>query len=58
VRLVDLYQGPQIEKGKVSLSYRLRFEPGSRPLAEQDLDRLMEGVVRALSDRLGAHLRA
>jgi len=58
VRLVDRYQGPQIEKGKVSLSYRLRFEPGSRPLGEQDLDRLMEGVVRALSDRLGAHLRA
>ena len=58
VRLVDRYQGPQIEKGRVSLSYRLRFEPGSIALAEQDLDRLWEGVVGALSERLGARLRA
>ena len=58
VRLVDRYQGPQIEKGRVSLSYRLRFEPGSTPLGEQDLDRLWEGVVGALSERLGARLRA
>jgi phenylalanyl-tRNA synthetase beta chain len=58
VRLVDRYQGPQIEKGRVSLSYRLRFEPGSTGLAEQDLDRLWEGVVGALSERLGARLRA
>jgi phenylalanyl-tRNA synthetase beta chain len=58
VHLVDRYQGPQLERGRISLSYRLRFEPGSRPLAEQDLDRLMEGVVRALSDRLGGNLRA
>ena len=58
VRLLDRYQGPQLEEGKLSLTYRLRFEPGSRPLGEQDLDRLMEGVVRALSDRLGASLRA
>src|SRR5207247_11143318 len=37
LRLVDRYQGPQIEKGKVSLSWRLRFEPGSSPLPEADL---------------------
>jgi phenylalanyl-tRNA synthetase beta chain len=58
LRLVDRYHGPQIEKGRVSLSYRLRFEPGSTPLGEQDLDRLWEGVVGALSERLGARLRA
>jgi phenylalanyl-tRNA synthetase beta chain len=58
VRLVDRYQGPQIEKGRVSLSYRLRFEPGSTPLGEQDLDSVWEGVVGALSERLGARLRA
>jgi phenylalanyl-tRNA synthetase beta chain len=58
VRLVDRYHGPQLEKGKISLSYRLRFEPGSRPLGEQDLDRLLDGVVGALSERLGARLRA
>ncbi len=58
VRLVDRYQGLQVEKGRVSLSYRLRFEPGSSPLGEQDLDRLWDGVVGALSERLGARLRA
>jgi len=58
IRLVDRYQGPQLEHGKISLSYRLRFEPGSRPLGEQDLERLWEGVVGALSERLGVRLRA
>ncbi len=56
--LFDRYEGPPLARGEISLAYRLRFEPGERPLDEGDLDRAMAKVVDALSGRLGARLRA
>ena len=56
--LFDRYQGPQLPADQVSLAYRLRFEPGERPLSDQDLDAQVAEIVKALSGRLGARLRA
>ena len=58
VTLFDRYEGLPLAPGEISLAYRLRFEPGERPLDEGDLDRAMASVVDALSARLGARLRA
>ena len=58
VSLFDRYQGPQIGEHEVSLTYRLRFEPGERPLEEKEIDTTISAITQALSDRLGARLRA
>ncbi len=58
IRLFDRYQGPQVGPDEVSLAYRLRFEPGERPLPDAELDALEGAIVAALGRQFGARLRA
>ncbi len=58
VLLFDRYEGPPLARGEISLAYRLRFEPGTRTLEEDEIERTVAGVVEALNERLGARLRA
>ncbi|MEO7118660.1 MAG: phenylalanine--tRNA ligase subunit beta, partial [Candidatus Limnocylindrales bacterium] len=58
VRLFDRYQGPPLTDRQMSLAFRLRFEPGERPLEESELDAAVQDITAALAERLGARLRA
>ena len=58
VRLFDLYRGAPLADDEKSLAFRLRFEPISGALIEEDVEDAVERVVAVLSERLGAHLRA
>jgi phenylalanyl-tRNA synthetase beta chain len=58
VRLFDRYEGPPLGDSEVSLAYRLRFEPGDRVIADEELERLVGGIVDALRERTGARLRS
>jgi phenylalanyl-tRNA synthetase beta chain len=55
--LFDRYQGPPLEPSEISLAYRLRFQPMERPLAEGELEGIMERIAGSLADRLDARLR-
>jgi phenylalanyl-tRNA synthetase beta chain len=58
VRLFDIYRGAPLEEGQTSLAYRLRFESIDADLSDGSVESSVERVVKVLSERLGAHLRA
>ena len=54
VREFDRYQGKGIPDGKVSLSLRLTFRAPDRTLTDAEVSAAMDGIVRMLSEKLGA----
>jgi phenylalanyl-tRNA synthetase beta chain len=58
VRLFDRYQGAPLAEDKLSLAYRLTFQPLDQAGADTELEQAVERIVRALEDRLGGQLRA
>jgi phenylalanyl-tRNA synthetase beta chain len=56
--LFDLYRGRPLEPGERSLAYRLRFAADDRTLAEAEVEAAVAAVTAALTDRLGARIRA
>jgi phenylalanyl-tRNA synthetase beta chain len=57
VALFDRYQGPPLGRDEVSLAYRLRLQATERTLTEAEIDALMERIVGALWDGIGARIR-
>lgn len=57
VRLFDVYEGAPIPEGQRSLAFRLRFRALDRTLADKDLTRIREKLLKALERELGATLR-
>jgi len=57
VRLFDLYRGGQLAEGEKSLAYNLVFYALDRTLRDEEVRRSVEGIVRALGEKLGARLR-
>jgi phenylalanyl-tRNA synthetase beta chain len=55
--LFDRYQGPPLAEDEVSLAYRLRFQPGQRPLTEAELEATMRRVVTEIESSLPARVR-
>ena len=53
----DLYRGGGIETGKKSVAIGLTFRSDSRTLKDQEVDRLVEGIVAGLRVEFGAELR-
>ncbi len=58
VRLFDVYRGEQIGAGRKSLAYALTFQSDDKTLRDKDATKLRNKIVKALSKKLGAHLRA
>lgn len=56
VRLFDVYQGEQIEPGKKSVAYSLRFRSAQGTLSDADIDPAMQKIIRRLQDA-GCRLR-
>jgi phenylalanyl-tRNA synthetase beta chain len=54
----DEYRGEQIDAGKRSLAFRVAFGSPERTLTDAEASELRERIVRALSERYGAVLRA
>lgn len=55
--LFDIYQGKGVDSGKKSLALGLTFQDFSRTLTDAEIEQLVQGVLRALGERLGATLR-
>ena len=57
VKLFDVYQGEQIEKGKKSVAFNIRMRAHDRTLTDDEADAAMKRVVKAL-DKMGISLRS
>ena len=55
--LFDVYQGEQIEAGFKSMAYSLSFRHLERTLQDEDINPVMERIVKELETELGASLR-
>ena len=57
VRLFDVFTGPQVGEGKVSLAYALRFRAPDRTLTDVEVLAARDAAVAAAADACGAVLR-
>jgi phenylalanyl-tRNA synthetase beta chain len=58
VALFDRYTGAPLAAHEVSLAYRVRFQPGSDPLTEQQIDDAVARVTEALEREVGGKIRS
>lgn len=57
VRAFDVYRGEQIEKGKKSVAFALRFRSPEKTLGDADIQAMTDAVIKALESAHGAQLR-
>ena len=57
VKLFDVYQGDQIEKGKKSMAFNLLFVSNDRTLSVSEIDDAIKNILNALRCELNAELR-
>ena len=58
IQLVDLYQGPTLPKGKVSLAVRLTFVSPEKTLTQEEVNRYMEQVFSVLTSKFSVQVRS
>ena len=56
--LVDDYRGDNVERGKKSLTYALRFRAEDRTLTQAEATEARDSAVKLVADKFGAVLRA
>lgn len=57
VRLFDVYAGDQIEKGKKSVAYALKYRSHDRTLTDQEVNAVQDSILATLESQLNAQLR-
>lgn len=58
VSLFDVYQGEHIPNGYRSLAFSLTFRIPDRTLQDEEVNTIMEAIVKAATERFGAQLRS
>lgn len=53
----DVYTGDKVDSGRKSLALGLILQASSRTLTDQEVEEMIEGILRGLSEKLGAQLR-
>mgnify|MGYP001485782660 CR=1 FL=1 len=57
VDLFDVYEGNKLPKGKKSYALSFVMADKTRTLTDQEVDKVMEKLIRAFTDKVGAELR-
>ena len=57
VVLFDIYRNEKIGNNKKSVAYALKFRAKDRTLNDEEISEVMENIIKALEDELGAELR-
>jgi len=57
IKLFDVYTGEQIPEGKKSLAYSIVFRHPERTLTDDDINPVIDAIIKDLNDSLGAQLR-
>ena len=58
VKIFDIYQGENIEKGKKSIAFSVTFEPKDKTLSEEDIDNISKKIISLVQSKTGAILRS
>ena len=56
--MVSEYQGPQLEAGARSLSFRLHYQADDRTLLNEEVAAAQQRIIDGLSSRFGAEVRS
>ena len=57
LKLFDVYKGNQVLAGHKSVSYSISFRAAERTLTDDDVNPVMERIVKGLEEKFGAKLR-
>ena len=57
IRLIDVYQGERIESGKKSFTFRFIFSSMEKTFTDEELNKKIENIFKALNSQFGAKLR-
>ena len=57
IKIFDFYQGNNIEKGKKSLAFRIKFHSDNRTLTDKEVNKIRDKLVSYLYTVLGIELR-
>ncbi len=57
VQLFDVYEGEQVGAGKKSVAYALTLRAADGTLKDEEVEKIMARVMKALEDKFGAKLR-
>ncbi|MDO4489299.1 MAG: phenylalanine--tRNA ligase subunit beta, partial [Eubacteriales bacterium] len=57
IKLFDIYEGEQVEKGHKSMAYSLAFRASDKTLTDDDVNAVMKKILNGLAS-IGAELRA
>ncbi len=58
IELFDIYTGDQIEEGKKSVAYSIRYRSYEGTLKEKQVNNIQKAIIKDLEDTFGAKLRA
>lgn len=58
IRLFDIYEGQQVEKGKKSMAYSLSFRAEDRTLKDKEIEIITNRIIEGLEKDLNASLRS
>jgi len=57
VRLFDVYKGEQIAQDSKSIAYSLSFRVADRTLTDEEVNAVMQNILKGLKENIGAQLR-
>ncbi|MGE5329592.1 MAG: phenylalanine--tRNA ligase subunit beta [Deltaproteobacteria bacterium] len=57
LRMFDVYKGEQIAKDSKSIAYALSFRAGDRTLTDDEVNAVMQNILKGLKENIGAELR-
>lgn len=57
VQVFDVYSGKQVEEGKRSIAFTLKFQAGDRTLTDEEVNQQTGAIMRVLEREFGATLR-
>ena len=57
LNLFDVYQGKNIEEGKKSIAFNLKFSAKDRTLTDEDINPIIDKIIKMLSDKYQGQLR-
>lgn len=57
VKIFDIYRGKQIDEGKKSVAFSLKYQNTEKTLTDEEVNPIHEGILEALSSKYDANLR-
>ena len=57
VRLIDVYEGPSVGEGKVSMTLSFTFVSKEKTLSDEEVDEMFWRIADLIEERLGAKIR-